>query len=144
MDRCGDRIDEIPGRGPHCGRRRAGRGHLALIRSRCPAYGRTRITFAIWRIGHGAFGPKNSSRTMCSPHANGGPITRELELPAIAEYAVPAKAPGAEHGEQTKALGGFLWELRACRHSLARPTSLRSAGRAEIASSAPAGDPQEK
>jgi xylulose-5-phosphate/fructose-6-phosphate phosphoketolase len=46
-----------------------------------------------------------------SPHANGGLITRDLELPAIAEYAVPVKAPGAEDGEPTKVLGGFLRDI---------------------------------
>jgi xylulose-5-phosphate/fructose-6-phosphate phosphoketolase len=55
--------------------------------------------------------PSAELRMGSSPHANGGLITRDLELPAIAEYAVPAKAPGAEDGEPTKVLGGFLRDV---------------------------------
>ncbi|NUR96557.1 MAG: phosphoketolase family protein [Kribbellaceae bacterium] len=47
-------------------------------------------------------------RMGASPHANGGVLSRDLELPAVAEYAVPVKAPGAEDGEPTKVFGEFL------------------------------------
>jgi xylulose-5-phosphate/fructose-6-phosphate phosphoketolase len=52
--------------------------------------------------------PKPSLRMGSSPHANGGLITRALELPPVAEYAVPVKAPGAEDGEPTRVFGAFL------------------------------------
>jgi xylulose-5-phosphate/fructose-6-phosphate phosphoketolase len=55
--------------------------------------------------------PQAERRMGSSPHANGGLITRELELPAIAEYAVEVKAPGAEDGEPTKVLGEFLRDV---------------------------------
>ncbi|WP_198675905.1 phosphoketolase family protein [Kribbella monticola] len=55
--------------------------------------------------------PPASLRMGSSPHANGGVITRDLELPAAAEYAVPVKSPGAEDGEPTKVLGGFLRDV---------------------------------
>jgi xylulose-5-phosphate/fructose-6-phosphate phosphoketolase len=55
--------------------------------------------------------PGPDRRMGSSPHANGGLVTRDLELPPIAEYAVPVKAPGAEDGEPTKVLGGFLREV---------------------------------
>ena len=48
--------------------------------------------------------PGPELRMGSSPHANGGLITRDLELPAVAEYAVPVKSPGAEDGEPTKVL----------------------------------------
>ncbi|MGZ0145855.1 phosphoketolase family protein [Kribbella sp. WER1] len=47
-------------------------------------------------------------RMGASPHANGGVLSRDLELPAVEEYAVPAKVPGAEDGEPTKVFGAFL------------------------------------
>jgi xylulose-5-phosphate/fructose-6-phosphate phosphoketolase len=55
--------------------------------------------------------PSAALRMGSSPHANGGSITRDLELPEIAEYAVPVKAPGAEDGEPTKVLGAFLRDV---------------------------------
>jgi xylulose-5-phosphate/fructose-6-phosphate phosphoketolase len=42
------------------------------------------------------------------PQANGGRVSRDLELPAVEEYAVPVKAPGAEDGEPTRVFGAFL------------------------------------
>ncbi|MEU0090598.1 phosphoketolase family protein [Kribbella sp. NPDC006257] len=55
--------------------------------------------------------PGPELRMGSSPHANGGLITRDLELPAVAEYAVPVKSPGAEDGEPTKVLGGYLRDV---------------------------------
>jgi xylulose-5-phosphate/fructose-6-phosphate phosphoketolase len=42
------------------------------------------------------------------PHANGGVLTRDLELPSVEEYAVPVKRPGAEDGEPTKVFAAYL------------------------------------
>lgn len=56
--------------------------------------------------------PKRELRMGTSRHANGG-NNRDLELPPVAEYAVPVKAPGAEDGEPTKAVGEFLREVLA-------------------------------
>jgi len=55
--------------------------------------------------------PSAELRMGSSPHANGGVLTRDLELPAVAEYAVPVKAPGVEDGEPTKVLGTFLRDV---------------------------------
>jgi len=43
-----------------------------------------------------------------TPQANGGVLSRDLELPEVGEYAVPVKTPGAEDGEPTKVFGAFL------------------------------------
>ncbi|MEV6415045.1 phosphoketolase family protein [Kribbella sp. NPDC051718] len=61
--------------------------------------------------------PSPGLRMGSSPHANGGLLTRDLELPAIAEYAVPVKSPGAEDGEPTKVLGGFLRDVFTANES---------------------------
>jgi xylulose-5-phosphate/fructose-6-phosphate phosphoketolase len=55
--------------------------------------------------------PGPTLRMGSSPHANGGVLTRDLELPAVAEYAVPVKSPGAEDGEPTKILGDYLRDV---------------------------------
>ncbi|WP_433004383.1 phosphoketolase family protein [Kribbella sp. CA-294648] len=55
--------------------------------------------------------PPAELRMGSSPHANGGLLTRDLELPPVAEYAVPVKAPGAEDGEPTKVLGSYLRDV---------------------------------
>ena len=52
--------------------------------------------------------PVGPARMGSNPHANGGLLARDLELPPVAEYAVQVKAPGAESAEPTKVLGAFL------------------------------------
>ena len=52
--------------------------------------------------------PPPQLRMGSSRHANGGLLTRDLELPPAREYAVPVKTPGAEDGEPTKVLAGYL------------------------------------
>jgi len=55
--------------------------------------------------------PGPSLRMGSSPHANGGVLTRDLELPPVADYAVPVKVPGAEDGQPTKVFGAFLRDV---------------------------------
>ncbi|ONI67002.1 phosphoketolase [Kribbella sp. ALI-6-A] len=65
--------------------------------------------------------PNPSLRMGSSPHANGGVLTRDLELPDPAEYAVPVKLPGAEDGEPTKVFGQYLRDafvLNESHHNL--------------------------
>jgi xylulose-5-phosphate/fructose-6-phosphate phosphoketolase len=52
--------------------------------------------------------PDPARRMGSSPYANGGLLSRDLELPAVEEYAVPVKQPGAEDGEPTKIFGTYL------------------------------------
>ena len=52
--------------------------------------------------------PGPELRMGSAPQANGGSVSRDLELPAVAEYAVPVKTPGAEDGEPTRVFGTFL------------------------------------
>ena len=52
--------------------------------------------------------PAGPARMGLSPHANGGLLARDLDLPAVADYAVAVKRPGAENGEPTRVLGAFL------------------------------------
>jgi xylulose-5-phosphate/fructose-6-phosphate phosphoketolase len=52
--------------------------------------------------------PSPQLRMGSSPHANGGMLARDLELPPVQKYAVPVDVPGATDGEPTKVFAGFL------------------------------------
>jgi xylulose-5-phosphate/fructose-6-phosphate phosphoketolase len=57
--------------------------------------------------------PAGDRRLGSSPHANGGLLLRDLELPDFRTYAVPVPAPGAHISEPTRVLGGFLRDVMA-------------------------------
>ena len=46
-----------------------------------------------------------------TPHANGGILTRELELPTLTSYAVDVPAPGGVKHEPTRVLGTYLRDV---------------------------------
>ncbi|MBV9001830.1 MAG: phosphoketolase family protein, partial [Solirubrobacterales bacterium] len=52
--------------------------------------------------------PDGELRMSASPHANGGLLTRALELPDFRKYAVDVPAPGATTSEATRVLGVWL------------------------------------
>jgi xylulose-5-phosphate/fructose-6-phosphate phosphoketolase len=58
-----------------------------------------------------AWAPEGVRRMGANPHANGGLLTRDLQLPDFRDYAVDVKAPGAELAEPTRVLGEFLRDL---------------------------------
>jgi xylulose-5-phosphate/fructose-6-phosphate phosphoketolase len=55
--------------------------------------------------------PHGTRRMGMTPHANGGLLTRDLELPDFREYAVEVKRPGVEVHEPTRVLGMFLRDM---------------------------------
>jgi xylulose-5-phosphate/fructose-6-phosphate phosphoketolase len=55
--------------------------------------------------------PSGPRRISANPHANGGLLRKELELPDFRDYAVEVKAPGAGHALPTDVLGHFLAEV---------------------------------
>jgi xylulose-5-phosphate/fructose-6-phosphate phosphoketolase len=58
-----------------------------------------------------ALAPRASRRMGANPHANGGTLTRKLELPDYREHAVEVAAPGAKSGEATRIMGGYLRDV---------------------------------
>jgi xylulose-5-phosphate/fructose-6-phosphate phosphoketolase len=58
-----------------------------------------------------ALAPKGSRRMGANPNANGGRLSRPLDMPDFTSYAVPVPAHGAEHHESTRVLGGMLRDL---------------------------------
>ncbi len=60
-----------------------------------------------------AIAPAGDRRMSANPHANGGVLLRELDLPSIADYAVEVPSPATSTGEATKVLGTFLRDVIA-------------------------------
>jgi xylulose-5-phosphate/fructose-6-phosphate phosphoketolase len=58
-----------------------------------------------------ALAPAGYRRMSANPHANGGLLLRELDLPDFGDYAVAVTAPGTGATEATRVLGGFLRDV---------------------------------
>jgi xylulose-5-phosphate/fructose-6-phosphate phosphoketolase len=76
-----------------------------------------------------ALSPKGSRRMSANPHANGGVLRQELQLPDFRAYAVQVATRGATLHENTKPLGEFLRDVMR-----QNPTSFRVFGPDETAS----------
>jgi xylulose-5-phosphate/fructose-6-phosphate phosphoketolase len=55
--------------------------------------------------------PRGSRRMSANPHANGGELLRDLDLPDFREYAVDVGEPGTTFSEATRVLGTFLRDV---------------------------------
>jgi xylulose-5-phosphate/fructose-6-phosphate phosphoketolase len=55
--------------------------------------------------------PEGERRLGATPHANGGLLLRDLDLPDFRDYAVPLSSPGARTSEPTRILGAFLRDV---------------------------------
>jgi xylulose-5-phosphate/fructose-6-phosphate phosphoketolase len=58
-----------------------------------------------------ALAPVGDRRMSANPHANGGLLLRELDLPDFRDYAVDIKEHGTTLSEATRVLGGFLRDV---------------------------------
>ena len=58
-----------------------------------------------------ALAPTGDKRMGKSPHANGGVLTRPLDLPAFSDYALSVPRPGTVVAESTRALGALLRDV---------------------------------
>ena len=73
--------------------------------------------------------PSGNRRMGSNPHANGGLILRQLELPLYQNYAVEISSPGKTVAEATRIVGGLLRDVIA-----ANPDRFRLFGPDETAS----------
>ena len=73
--------------------------------------------------------PERELRMSANPHANGGLLLRELELPDFRRYAVEVPAPAKTSSEATRVLGGWLRDVMQ-----ANPDHFRLMGLDETAS----------
>jgi xylulose-5-phosphate/fructose-6-phosphate phosphoketolase len=55
--------------------------------------------------------PKGDRRMGANPHANGGLLLKDLDLPDFREYAVDVPAPGAVTAEATRVMGRMLRDV---------------------------------
>jgi xylulose-5-phosphate/fructose-6-phosphate phosphoketolase len=55
--------------------------------------------------------PRGARRMGANPHANGGLLLRDLELPDFRDYAVDIKEHGSTSSEATRVLGGYLRDV---------------------------------
>jgi xylulose-5-phosphate/fructose-6-phosphate phosphoketolase len=55
--------------------------------------------------------PKGQRRMSANPHANGGVLTRDLDLPDFRDYCVEVPAPGGATAEPTRRLGDWLADV---------------------------------
>jgi xylulose-5-phosphate/fructose-6-phosphate phosphoketolase len=76
-----------------------------------------------------ALAPDGALRMSANPHANGGRLTRELELPDFRDYGVGLSAPAASSSEATRVLGRWLRDVAG-----ANPDRFRIMGPDETAS----------
>src|SRR5215207_8383248 len=58
-----------------------------------------------------ALAPSGELRMGANPHANGGLLTRDLELPDFRDYAVEVPSPAKVNSEATRVLGAFLRDV---------------------------------
>jgi xylulose-5-phosphate/fructose-6-phosphate phosphoketolase len=58
-----------------------------------------------------ALAPKGTRRISANPHANGGLLRKELEMPDFRDFAVEVKSPAAKYLSPTDVLGHFLAEV---------------------------------
>jgi xylulose-5-phosphate/fructose-6-phosphate phosphoketolase len=76
-----------------------------------------------------ALPPKGHRRMSDNPHANGGLLLKDLDLPDFRDYAVPVEKPGTTFSEATRVLGEFLRDVIK-----QNPTKFRLFGPDEVAS----------
>ena len=55
--------------------------------------------------------PSGARRISANPHANGGLLRKELELPDFRDYAIEVKTPGGTYAPPTDVLAHFLAEV---------------------------------
>ena len=60
---------------------------------------------------YAALAPQGDRRMGANPHANGGLLLKELELPNFCDYAVEVPKPGVAIAESTRIMGAFLREV---------------------------------
>jgi xylulose-5-phosphate/fructose-6-phosphate phosphoketolase len=55
--------------------------------------------------------PTGARRMGANPHANGGPVVRDLRMPDFRQHAVEVPTQGASVAEATRVMGGFLRDV---------------------------------
>ena len=67
-----------------------------------------------------ALAPKGDRRMGANPHANGGKLTVDLDLPAFRDYAIPVTKPATERRESTRQLGKMIRDIFQAKRATKR------------------------
>ncbi len=92
---------------------RAHPGHLALIEDWLNSYRPDELFDEQGRLKPelAELAPKTNRRMGANPHANGGLLLRDLQMPDFRDYAVEVASPGVRGIGDTRVLGRFLREV---------------------------------
>jgi xylulose-5-phosphate/fructose-6-phosphate phosphoketolase len=87
--------------------------HLAELETWMRSYGPEELFDADGRVVSeiSELAPKGERRMSASPHANGGLLLADLELPDFRDYAVRVESPGTSTSEATRVLGTWLRDV---------------------------------
>jgi xylulose-5-phosphate/fructose-6-phosphate phosphoketolase len=95
--------------------------HLAQLEAWLASYRPSELFDASGRLVPelAALAPEGARRMGANPHANGGLLLRDLDLPDFRDYAVDVKEHGTTTSEATRVLGAFLRDVmsRNLRHA---------------------------
>jgi xylulose-5-phosphate/fructose-6-phosphate phosphoketolase len=87
--------------------------HLRLVEEWMQSYRPDELFDAEGRLRPelAALAPRGERRMSANPHANGGILLRELDLPDFRDYAVAVEEPATASSEATRVLGRFLRDV---------------------------------
>jgi xylulose-5-phosphate/fructose-6-phosphate phosphoketolase len=87
--------------------------HLAMLEAWMRSYRPDELFDAQGRLvpALAALAPQGRHRMGANPHANGGSLTVALDLPPVADYALPVASPARDRRESTRQLGQMLRDL---------------------------------
>jgi len=88
-------------------------GHVQLLEEWLRSYRPQELFDASGRLlpALAALAPEGTRRMSANPHANGGLLLRDLDLPDFRAYAVPVAHPGAGDAEATRVQGAFIRDV---------------------------------
>ena len=116
---CPKVVDGVPVEGTHrshqvpLSKLRENPEHLRLLEEWMKSYRPEELFDEQGRVREeiAALAPRGERRMGANPHANGGLLLANLELPDFRDYAVDVPAPGQTKAEATRALGGYLRDV---------------------------------
>jgi len=87
--------------------------HLKMLEQWMHSYGPEKLFDEHGRLAQelAELAPKGDRRMGANPHANGGKLTVELELPDFRAYAVPVAEPATDRRESTRQLGQMMRDI---------------------------------
>jgi xylulose-5-phosphate/fructose-6-phosphate phosphoketolase len=88
-------------------------GHIEILEKWMKSYRPEELFSAEGKLNPGiaALAPQGARRMSANPHANGGSLLEDLQMPDYRKYAVNVASPGAVDAESTRVMGQFLRDV---------------------------------